>query len=406
MSYNQPISICSNCGGSGHIFRQCVEPVSSYGVLVFRWVGRTSTWTPSSELCKDNRSPNGLVNIVPEILMIQRKDSLGFMDIMRGKYKVNDPEYIKKQLRGMTEKERTNLLTGDFETLWHDLWGSNMELSQRYAHDRIISHQKLTELRAGVELAKGERYTLADLLRQEPGFHTTPEWGFPKGRRDPYETDIQCGYRELEEETGITEDELWKVANVSPFIEQFYGSNDIHYRHSYYLSQYIGNRTISFDALNMEMTREIGDMAWKSMDEALTLLRPENIEKRGILIQVANLLRNFVPVFRDTLVGVSLVPPSMLAVVPRESSLLYTAVCAEPVLENKMEEQERYVFGSRNQRGRVERTKRYFGARQTYRRSPDLYGAQEGDRFRTASRAATGIGGFTLPGHRRHGVFI
>ena len=392
MAFNQPISVCSNCGGSGHIFRQCVEPVSSYGVLVFRWVGRTSLWTPSTELCKDNRSPNGLVNIVPEILMIQRKDSLGFMDIMRGKYKVNDPEYIKKQLRGMTQQEHNKLLTGDFDALWHDLWGSDMELSQRYAHDRTLSKQKLSELRAGIETSKGETYTLADLLRQEPSFHATPEWGFPKGRRDPYETDIQCGYRELWEETGITEEELWKVTNVAPFIEQFYGSNDIHYRHSYYLSQYVGNRTVSFDVLNKEMTREIGDMAWKTMDEALTLLRPENIEKRGILIQVANLLRNFVPVFRDTLVGLPL-----------------DAICAEPVSENKTGEQERYVFGSRIQRnGRVDRTKRFFGARQTYRRVPDLYGANSSlstERHRARGGAA-GNGGFTLPGHRRHGISI
>ena len=383
------MSTCSNCGASGHIFRQCVEPVSSYGVLVFRWVGRSSVWTPSSELCKDNRSPNGLVNIVPEILMIQRKDSLGYMDIMRGKYKVSEPDYIKKQLRGMTEKERNDLLTGDFDELWHTLWGADMELSQRYAHDRVLSKQKLNELRAGTQTAKGEAYTLADLLRQEPGFHATPEWGFPKGRRDPYETDIQCAYRELEEETGIAEDELWKVTNISPCIEQFYGSNDIHYRHSYYIAQYVGERTVSFDALNTEMSREIGDIAWKSMDEALTLLRPDNIEKRGILIQLASLLRNYVPVFRDGLVGIRV----------------------EPVSENKKEEQEqeRYVFGSRIQRnGRVDKSKRFFGTRQTYRRIPDLYGPNTGGGHEghRARRGAARTGGFTLPGHRRYGISI
>ena len=389
MAFHQITTLCSNCGMSGHIFRQCVEPVSSYGVLVFRWVGRSPIWTPTSELCRDNRSPNGLVNIIPEVLMIQRKDSLGFMDIMRGKYKLNEPEYIKKQLRGMTLKERNRLLNDSFEDIWHDLWGSDMESSQRYAHDRIQSKQKFTELRAGIETSKGETYTLADLLRQEPNFYETPEWGFPKGRRDPYETDIQCAFRELEEETGISEDELWKVTNVAPFIEQFYGSNDIHYRHSYYISQYIGGRSISFDALNSEMTREIGNLAWKPMDEALILLRPENIEKRGILIQLANLLRNFLPVFRDT------------------------NMIGNPLeIENTKGEQERYVFGSRNQRatpaGRVDRSKRFFGARQTYRRVPDIYGANQGNPYEGhKSRAATaGTGGFTVSGHRRHGIFV
>lgn len=447
MAFHQTSPLCSNCGGSGHIFRQCVEPVSSYGVLVFRWVGRSPLWTPSSELCKDNRSPNGLVNIVPEVLMIQRKDSLGFMDIMRGKYKLNEPDYIKKQLRGMTQKERYRLLNDDFETIWHDLWGSDMESSQRYAHDRVISKQKFTELRAGVE-ENGEFYTLADLLRQEPNFYETPEWGFPKGRRDPYETDIQCAFRELEEEAGITEDELWKVANVVPFIEQFYGSNDIHYRHSYYLAQYIGGRSISFDILNSEMTREIGNLAWKPMDEALILLRPDNIEKRGILIQLANLLRNFLPVFRDTMVGNPInIPchaPNTISEGDKatavyqtidnsdKGTLLGKARCGELMsaapegehneqaekvvntlipngnsqsIENTKREQELYVFGSRTQRtanGRVDKSKRFFGARQTYRRIPDIYGTNQGNTYEgyKSRGATTGIGGITLSGYR------
>ena len=399
MAFRQISPLCSNCGGSGHIFRQCVEPVSSYGVLVFRWVGRSPLWTPSSELCKDNRTPNGLVNIVPEVLMIQRKDSLGFMDIMRGKYKVNEPDYIKKQLRGMTQKERYRLLNDDFEKIWHDLWGSDMESSQRYAHDRVISKQKFTELRAGVE-GNGESYTLADLLRQEPNFYETPEWGFPKGRRDPYETDIQCAFRELEEEAGITEDELWKVANVVPFIEQFYGSNDIHYRHSYYLAQYIGGRSISFDVLNSEMTREIGNLAWKPMDEALILLRPDNIEKRGILIQLANLLRNFLPVFRDTMVGNTV---NIGSDTPEGVNLISHGISQG--IENTKGEQELYVFGSRTQRaanGRVDKSKRFFGARQTYRRIPDIYGTNQGNTYEgyKSRGATTGTGGVSLSGHR------
>ena len=357
---NTTLGVCSNCGQAGHTFRTCVEPVSSYGVLVFRWVSRGNTWTPLTELCKDTSNPIGLTNIVPQILMIQRKDSLGFMDIMRGKYKPNEPEYIKKQLRGMTDVERNKLLTMDFEDIWHDLWGSDTESSIRYAHDRVTSKQKLSELRAGVELPSGEAYTLADLLRQEPAIYTTPEWGFPKGRRDPYESDIQCAFRELEEETSITDDELWKATNVSPFIEQFYGSNNVHYRHTYYLSQYIGQRDVIYNSLNTEMTREIGNIAWKSLDEALILLRPENVEKRGILVQLANLLRNFSPILREELVAKRLNDDT----------------------ENSQEEQQGlYVFTGKFQRNlgtKVDRPKRIFGARQANVRIPNIHGTNPG----------------------------
>ena len=84
---NKQTHTCSNCGLTGHTFRFCTEPVSSYGVLVFRFIGNSETWMSSSQP-------------LAQVLMIQRKDSLGFMDIMRGKYKVNEPEYIRKQILG------------------------------------------------------------------------------------------------------------------------------------------------------------------------------------------------------------------------------------------------------------------------------------------------------------------
>ena len=330
MAFNQilqPANFCSNCGTSGHVFRQCVEPVSSYGVLVFRWVSRTGEWPQTIEFCKDTRNPTGVSNLIPQVLMIQRKDSLGFMDIMRGKYKVNEPEYISKQLRGMTIAERNKLLNDDFEKIWDDLWGSDKEISQRYSHNHVISKQKLYELRSGVLSTNGTHYTLADLLRQEPSLYETPEWGFPKGRRDLFESDIQCAYRELHEETGISEENLFKVVNIAPLIEQFYGSNNIHYRHSYYIAQYVGKTAIGFDALNPEMAREIGNLSWKNLDEALVLLRPDNVEKRGILVQLANILRNFSPVLRSSLTAQRLITES----------------------ENTNgEQQERYVFVSTN----------------------------------------------------------
>ena len=338
---NKQSHVCSNCGLTGHTFRFCTEPVSSYGVLVFRWISSNETWPQPNILCSDPNNYTGTQTLLPQVLMIQRKDSLGFMDIMRGKYKVNEPDYIKKQLRGMTEEERKKLETMEFEDIWHLLWGSDAESSKRYAHDRITSKQKLAELRAGIELESGEKYTLNDLLRQEAVVYKTPEWGFPKGRRDPHELDIQCAFRELEEETSIIESEVLKVLNVAPLIEQFYGSNGIHYRHSYYLAHYVGERNISFDALNPEMAREIGNLQWTNLDEALQLLRPENVEKKTILLQLSAVLKNFFPVIKTELYG-------------------------KLLNENNSEEQQRqYVYKSGpTVQGPVDRTKRFFGARQ------------------------------------------
>ena len=318
---------CSNCGTSGHIYRQCTEPVSSYGVLVFRYVNRTAEWPQDTEFCKNARGSTGLGTMVPQVLIIQRKDTLGYMDIMRGRYKINDFDYILKQLHGITHKERDALLNGNFDKMWDDLWNSDVESMHKYSQNKLQSSQKLEALRKGVSNGKN-MYTLEDLLRQDPVIYDSPEWGFPKGRRDNRESDSICAFRELFEETGIHETELIKITNVEPFIEQFYGSNNIHYRHTYFLAVYVGQHPIAYDQLNSEMTREISNIAWKNMDEALLLLRPENIEKRGILIQLATLLRNYSPILREPLVG-----------------------------ENKGEEQQdKYVFQRRDQRTGDSRT--------------------------------------------------
>jgi 8-oxo-dGTP pyrophosphatase MutT (NUDIX family) len=289
---------CCNCGKPGHIFRYCSEPVSSYGALIFRRVDKDNLLPILPNI--SNTDENGMF----QLLMIQRKNTLGFMDIMRGKYKLKEPEYIRKQIRNMTEAERAILATEDFEKIWHDLWGADTESAQRYAHDRIISRDKLAELRAGIELPSGEKISLDDILRQEPIMYKSPEWGFPKGRRDPNESDMACAFRELQEETGIMENDILKLGNIAPLVEQFYGSNNIHYRHTYYLGQYVGKQDILFDETNLQMTREISSLAWKTIDEAIMLIRPENIEKRNMVIQLNHILSNYIPIMRPESVGI------------------------------------------------------------------------------------------------------
>jgi hypothetical protein len=132
---NKQTALCSNCGSTGHTFRYCIEPVSSYGVLVFRWLSRNDTWPQLPTFCKNTSDSIGTNSLIPQVLMIQRKDSLGFMDIMRGKYKVSEPEYIKKQLRGMTREERKKLETmdvGNFQFKNKNLDSAIKRLSAEY----------------------------------------------------------------------------------------------------------------------------------------------------------------------------------------------------------------------------------------------------------------------------------
>ena len=55
--------------------------------------------------------------------MIRRKDSLGFVEFVRGKYPLTNREYILNILNEMTVEERDRVKTKTFDELWDSLWG-------------------------------------------------------------------------------------------------------------------------------------------------------------------------------------------------------------------------------------------------------------------------------------------
>ena len=57
-----------------------------------------------------------------KILMINRKDSLCYIDFIRGKYKLNNLEYINKLFSRMSKEEIENIKTQEFSKLWKSLW--------------------------------------------------------------------------------------------------------------------------------------------------------------------------------------------------------------------------------------------------------------------------------------------
>ena len=98
---------CNNCGGKGHLFRTCTDPVLSCGVLLIDHPG----------LPIDPATVN--------ILMIRRKDSMSFTEFMRGKYEPENIDYVSRLVKNMTLKEQANVASEPFETLWRSLWGED-----------------------------------------------------------------------------------------------------------------------------------------------------------------------------------------------------------------------------------------------------------------------------------------
>jgi 8-oxo-dGTP pyrophosphatase MutT (NUDIX family) len=235
----------------------------------------------------------GLENEQLEFLLIQRRDSLGFIELMRGRYKVTDIDYIILHMKRITKEEREKYREGPFETLWNSMWG--LDHSHLYKNEYETAKSKWETLHAGVTDVNGTFWTIDRIIEEAGDAQATPEWGFPKGRRDANENDYICAMREMYEETGVREEDVIPIQNLEPLTESFFGSNHVHYSHKYYIVWVPHTVNICFSAENDHMRKEIGDIQWVSLEEGLIKIRPENVEKREVLLRAASLFRNVCP---------------------------------------------------------------------------------------------------------------
>lgn len=233
---------------------------------------------------------NGLDEKQVEVLLIQRRDTLGYVEFMRGKYLVGNVDYIMSLFNQMTVSELERLEAYDFETLWNALW--NNQISRQYRQEYEAALAKYNSLVAGGEDTHGK--TLEWYIEHANREWITPEWGFPKGRRGNRESEISCALREFTEETGLDETQCNLVKNLLPIEENFLGGNRIQYRHRYYLAYCKQTTEVCIDISNTIMNREIGDIGWFTFEKAMGLIRPYNIEKRQILSTAETILTNYI----------------------------------------------------------------------------------------------------------------
>lgn len=255
---------CNNCGERGHVFRTCAFPIISCGLLLLR----------------GNKEPLSLpVNPRDvEILMVRRKDSISYMEFLRGKYDLANSAYIHTLIQNMTKDEQRRIAEGSFHALWTLLWGNGRDL---HSPEFLESKEKFDAL---------DRTRLVYEYRSS---YDEPEWGFPKGRRMRKETDVDCAMREFYEETNIPRDAYTLCRNLQ-FSETFHGTNGVLYKHIYYIGLLTDSNMVDLEQkLTPIQRREISQVAWKSFGDCRSLVRPHYMKRHELFVEIENALRTF-----------------------------------------------------------------------------------------------------------------
>ena len=91
----------------GHMYKDCRLPIISCGNLIFR---------------TDKEKP--------QILMIQRKDSLCYIELLRGRFDINNINYIQTLFDKCSLNEKERLLNCNYKILWYILFGTTFKITQ------------------------------------------------------------------------------------------------------------------------------------------------------------------------------------------------------------------------------------------------------------------------------------
>lgn len=259
-------TLCNNCGKQGHMLHQCKLPITSYGIILFR------------------SSTNGL-----QFLMINRKDSFGYIDFVRGKYSAFNVNHTQNIIDEMSNDEKSIIVNEPFTRLWRNMWGDVLN-AQKYRSEESSSARKFEQITNGVSI-EGEKIDLKYFIDNSTTNWTETEWEFPKGRRNFEEKDIECALREFEEETGISSKFISIIENVLPFEEIFIGTNHKSYKHKYFLA-YINEINNDVSLQNFQRS-EVSKIQWKTTSECLDSIRPYNLEKKQLIININKVLQEY-----------------------------------------------------------------------------------------------------------------
>lgn len=294
---------CSNCGKNGHEFKDCKNPITSYGIILLSFnqpellneesingdinnfeIGAESDGIRGKNI-KEVEIFSTYKNTI-KFLLIRRKHTLGYIEFIRGRYKIDNIDGIIFLFQQMTRDEIKKIEELSFDELWNDLWG-NSEKKNLFIQEYQKASTKFNELKTNnTELG------LAFYVKNVSPAWDQAEWGFPKGRKNKTETNLESAIREFEEESNINEIDYKIINEIKPLIEEFIGTNGVKYKHIYYVAMYNSKKRPEINPTNTHQSGEIGAIGFYTYDELIQMIRPYHIERKKLITRLYMYLIN------------------------------------------------------------------------------------------------------------------
>lgn len=262
---------CTNCGKVGHNYKNCKNPIISYGIMLFKY--------EESQF---------------KLLLVQRKDSIAYIEFIRGKYSISNTTKLFNLLQNVTKNELYNILNHDFDYLWNKLWSSNIDSSsiKKFEKEYSSSFKKFNFIKS-----RSNSINIYELLPILNMVYNDTEWGIPKGRRNLNELDIEVANREFQEETNLSSNDYVILNSISPIRERFLGTNKLKYDHIYYLAMCYNNIEPIINQSNINQIIEIKNVKWFNREYAIKNIRKYETEKKKIInigFNIVNSLKEYI----------------------------------------------------------------------------------------------------------------
>jgi 8-oxo-dGTP pyrophosphatase MutT (NUDIX family) len=191
----------------------------------------------------------------------------------------------------MTNKEKEKIASNDFDTIWLELWGSCD--TPYYKNEMTFAREKFNMLAKGIYI-KNDFYNTKSIIEESHNSWISPEWGFPKGRKNLNESNKECAIREWCEESGFKSNQISLLSNINSFNEYVIGSNYQSYRDTFFIGKFHQaiNEINEINDIHYQKS-EISAAKWASLEELKTLIRPYHKERLKMITNINSLLEKW-----------------------------------------------------------------------------------------------------------------